>query len=145
VSHTRRSHNASRLGTLIRRASRWQKLTAGLLGLVALHGVYVLFVPGVAINSEELACPPAVVAAVAGSGGLPTAADPGAAAAHDTACARQGRWWVAAAGGQTLIAGAWALAVLEWGRVARRARRARRRVQRRQRRARRETAASHNG
>lgn len=135
MRRARRSAGSTRVGTLVRRASWWQKLVAGGLGLVALHGVYVLFVPGVVIDSPEFACPPAVVAAVAGSGGLPTASDPQVAAAHDAACTTQGRWWVLAAGAQTLVAAVWALAVLEWGRVLRRrARRARRRARRARRR-----------
>lgn len=143
MSRRRRSQGSTRLATLVRRASWWQKLLAGVLALVALHGVYVLFVPGVAIESQELACPPAVVAAVAGAGGLPTSADPQVAAAHDAACAAQGRWWAIAAGAQTLIAAVWALAVLEWGRVQRRARRARRRARRRHRRAQRPGPSAH--
>lgn len=129
---------ADRLGTLLRRASRSQKLVVGVLALVALHGLYVLFVPPVDIGSDELSCPPAAVAAFAGSGGLPTADDPDRAAAHDAACAAQGRWWAVAAGAQTLIAVVWALAILEWARVRRRLRRARRRQRRHQRRAARE-------
>lgn len=120
----------SRLGTLVRRANWWQRAAVGLLAVVALHGVYVLFVPPVDIGSEELSCPPAVIAAVAGSGGVPTASDPGVAEEHDAACASQGRWWALAAGAQTAIAVVWALAILEWGRVRRRARRARRRARR---------------
>lgn len=120
----------SRVGTLFRRAAWWQRLAVGVLALVALHGVYVLFVPAVDIGAEELSCPPAVVAAVAGSAGLPSADDPAVADEHDAACARQGRWWVVAAGTQTAVAAVWALAILEWGRVRRRARRARRRARR---------------
>lgn len=131
----------SRLGTLVRRANWWQRAAVGVLALVALHGVYVLFVPGVDIGSEELACPPAVVAAVAGSGGVPTASDPAVAEEHDAACASEGRWWVLAAGTQTAVAVVWALAILEWGRVRRRARRSRRRARRAARRRHREEAA----
>lgn len=130
----RREGAVSRLGTLVRRAGWWQRAAVGVLTLVALHGVYVLFVPAVDIGSEELSCPPAAVAAVAGSGGLPSAGDPAVAAEHNAACARQGRWWVVAAGAQTVVAAVWALAILEWGRVRRRARRARRRARRARRR-----------
>lgn len=131
----------SRLGTLLRRASWGQRVAVGVLALVAVHGVYVLFVPGVDLGSEEWSCPPAVVAAVAGSQGVPNSADSAVAADHDAACARQGRWWVVAASAQTAIAGVWALAILEWGRTRRRARRARRRARRARRRQQREEPA----
>lgn len=131
----------SRLRTLVRRANWWQRAAVGVLAAVALHGVYVLFVPGVDIGSEELSCPPAVIAAVSGSAGMPSASDPAAAEEHDAACASQGRWWVVAAGAQTAIASVWAWAILEWGRVRRRARRARRRARRAARRRHREEAA----
>lgn len=134
-----------RLGTLLRRAGWWQRLAVGVLALVALHGVYVLFVPPVDIGSEELSCPPAAVAAVAGSGGLPSADDPAVAEEHDAACASQGRWWVVAAGTQTAVAAVWALAILEWGRVGRRARRVRRRARRRARRSQHTEEVAHIG
>lgn len=140
-SSSERQGFVGRVGMLLRRASWGQRLAVGMLALVAAHGIYVLFVPGVDIGSEEWSCPPAVVAAVAGSQGVETASDPAVAAEHDAACASTGRWWVVAAGAQTAVAGVWALAILEWGRVRRRTRRARRRERRARRRREREQAA----
>lgn len=116
----------TRLGVLFHRANAWQKVIAVACAVVAVHGVYVLFVPGVALEEDALDCPPAAAAAVAGKGGV-TTPDGFDAGAHDAACASTGRWWALAAGGQTAIAALWGLAVLEWGRVWRRARRRRRR------------------
>lgn len=135
----------TRLGTMFQRAGRGAKVSVVVLGLVAAHGLYVLFVPGVDVGADELECPPAVVAAVSGSAGLPAPADAEEAAAHDAACTTQGRWWVLAAGAQTLIALVWAAAILEWGRARRRARRAARRRRRRERRAARADAAVETG
>lgn len=99
--------------------------------LVVVHGVYVLFIPGVRPPDPGVSCPPAVVAAVAGSGGIAT---PGGLApdTHDAACATTGRWWLLAAGAQTAVAGVWGYTVLEWARMRRRMRRHQRRRQRRQ-------------
>lgn len=138
--HSRRS--STRLGVLFRRASRWQQAAAVVCALIAVHGVYVLFVPGVRLPDPALTCPPAVVAAVAGSAGLATP-EGVAAAAHDAACAATGRWWLLAATAQTAVAGVWAYTVLEWARVRRRVRRhQRRRRRRQQRRERRAQSAS---
>lgn len=131
-----RSHSGrlGRLGVLFRRASRWQQAVVVVFALVAAHGVYVLFVPGVRLSDPTIPCPPAVVAAVAGSGGFATP-EGLPADAHDAACAATGRWWVLAAAAQTAVAGVWAYTLLEWARVRRRVRRHRRRRRRRQRRA----------
>lgn len=133
-TRSRSESRPSRLRTLYRRATWWQKALSVVLALVVIHGLYVLFVPGVDIADDELECPPAVVAAVAGSGGLPTAGDAEAAAAHDAACRQLGRRWTLGAVGQVAVGALWALAVLEWGRVWRRARRAERRRRRHERR-----------
>lgn len=118
----------TRLGSLFQRANRWQKAGAVVLALVAVHGIYVVFVPGVQLANPALGCPPAAVAAFAGKGGFDS--PEGLAAAHDAACASTARWWLLAAGGQTAVAAIWGLALLEWARVSRRVRRRRRRRER---------------
>lgn len=118
----RRGH----VGQLFRRANRRQQLLVVLSGLVALHGLWTVFVPGVDLEGTDLPCPPALVAAFAGSGTLEiTDASPERAAQHDAACAAGGRWWLIAGGLQIGVAAVWALATLEWARLRRRARRRR--------------------
>lgn len=125
MTRTRRS-DRTRVGRLFGRANAWQKAVAVLCVLVAVHGVYTLFVPGVDLPDSDLPCPPAVAAALAGSGGV-SLGDVSAevAARHDAACAATGRWYVVAALLQIGVAVVWGLATLEWARVARRMRRRR--------------------
>lgn len=127
------SSHSTRLWVLFRRASRWQQTAVVVCALVAVHGVYVLFIPGVRPPDPGASCPPAVVAAVAGSAGIATP-EGLAPETHDAACATTGRWWLLAAGAQTAVAGVWSFTVLEWARMRRRVRRHQRRRQRRQRR-----------
>lgn len=122
-----RDTRGTRVGRLFRRADRWQKAVAVLCALVAAHGVYVLFVPPVQLDGSDLTCPPAVVAAIAGRGGVETVDDPEVAARHDAACAATGQRWLVAGGLQVGLAVVWGLATLEWARVLRRRRRRRRR------------------
>lgn len=118
----------TRGGKLFRRANRWQKAIVVACALVGLHGVWVLFVPGVQLADSDLPCPPAIVAAVAGSGGVETVSDaPALAERHDAACAATGRRWLVAGLLQVGIATVWGMATLEWARVWRRSRRSRRR------------------
>lgn len=121
------SKSRTRTGRLFRRASRWQQAVVVACVLVALHGVWVLFVPGVQLDDSELACPPAVVAAVAGSGGVEIDQGAEVAEAHDAACAATGRRWLLGGILQVGIAAVWGFATLEWGRVWRRSRRRARR------------------
>lgn len=116
-------------------------------GLIVLHGLWVVFVPGVEARDSTLPCPPAVVAAVAGSSNMESAgASPASAERHDAACAAAGRWWLIAGGLQIGVALLWALATLEWARHRRRARRRQaRQVQRRQAEARGEKAGAAEG
>lgn len=125
------SGRSTRLWVLFRRASRWQQAAVVVCTLVAVQGVYVLFVPGVRPPDPGMSCPPAVIAAVAGNGGIatPGGLDP---ETHHAACASTGRWWLLAAGAQAAVAGIWGYTVLEWARVRRRVRRHQRRRQRRQ-------------
>lgn len=127
-----RDARGTRVGRLFRRADRWQKAVAVLCVLVAAHGVYVLFVPPVQLDGSELTCPPAVVAAIAGRGGVETVDDPEVAARHDAACAATGQRWLVAGVLQVGLAVVWGLATLEWARVLRRRRRRRRSRERRQ-------------
>lgn len=126
-SSSKRSSSGTRTGRLFRRASRWQKAVVVGCALVALHGIWVLFVPGVQLDDSDLSCPPAVVAAVAGSGGVEVAEGGELAERHDAACAATGRRWLLGGILQVGIAAVWGLAVLEWGRVWRRSRRRSRR------------------
>ncbi len=118
----------TRSGRLFRRASRWQQAVVVLCLLIALQGVYAVFVPPVRLADSDLACPPAIVAAVAGSGGLEiTDGDADLAERHDAACATTGRRWLLSGIMQIALAAVWGLATLEWARVGRRRRRHRRR------------------
>ncbi|HVM15317.1 MAG TPA: hypothetical protein VM287_13450 [Egibacteraceae bacterium] len=130
AKHTARRRGKSRnsVRVLYRRANRWQRAVAVFCGLLVLHGLWVLFVPGVQPEADGLPCPPAVVAAVTGSGGFQlTDVSPAMAAYHDAACAAAGRWWLATGVLQIGVAAAWGLATLEWARLRRRARRRERR------------------
>lgn len=136
----RRSRSALHPGRLLElfgRAGALGKLAAlALFGLVPVGGVLLLLPFSVDVAHPapppltlRLQCPPALVAAVAGAGGLsnPVAGVPELAAEHDRLCLAGGR--PRAASG-VLFAGAGILnaaAVLEWSRVRRRARRRRRR------------------
>lgn len=123
----RREHG-TRIGRLFRRAAWWQRGVAVLCALVALHGLWAVFVPGVDLDDSDLPCPPAVVAAVVGSGGLETVdGPPELVEAHDAACAATGRRWLLAGVLQIGLATVWGLATLEWARVWRRRRRQARR------------------
>lgn len=119
-----RKAKPTRLGRLFRRASTWQKVVVVVCAVIAAHGTWVMFVPPVQLEGTELTCPPAVVAAVAGSGGVDTPeASPELAEQHDAACAATGRQWLLATVLQVGLATVWGVATLEWGRVWRRARR----------------------
>lgn len=119
--------SGARTGELFRRANRWQKAVVAGCALVALHGVWVLFVPGVQLDGSALPCPPAVVASVAGSGGLELDAGAEAAERHSAACAATGRRWLLGGVLQVGVAAVWAMATLEWARAWRRSRRRARR------------------
>lgn len=113
---------------MFRRANTVQQVIVVLCGIVALHGIYVLFVPGVQLANSALPCPPAIVAALAGSGGVSVGdVTPEIAGSHDAACASTGRLYTAAALLQVGIAVVWGLATLEWARVWRRVGRRKRR------------------
>lgn len=122
------SSRNTRTGKLFRRATRLQQAVVVLCALVGVHGLWVVFVPGVQLDDSELSCPPAVVAAFAGSAGVEIADAPAdLAEAHDAACAATGRRWLVGGLLQIGVATVWGLAILEWARVWRRSRRQARR------------------
>lgn len=121
-----RGGRGTRVEQLFRRANRRQRAVVVVCGLLALHGLWVIFVPGVDPEDSALPCPPAIVAAMAGSSNVETPdASTVSAERHDAACAAAGRWWVVAGGLQIVVALLWAQATLEWARHRRRVRRRR--------------------
>lgn len=118
------ARSRTRTGTLFRRATRLQQTVVVVCALVGLHGLWVVFVPGVQLDDSELPCPPAIVAAFAGSAGVEVADAPAdLAESHDAACASTGWRWLVGGLLQIGIATVWGLATLEWARVWRRSRR----------------------
>jgi hypothetical protein len=129
-----------RLWRLFKRAGWVARILALVLVLVSLLGVAFLVVPfGVITRHPEppplelvVPCPPPVVSAVAGSGGMtnPVPSVPEMADAQDQLCGAFGRQR-AVTGVLLLLAGIVnAAAVLEWARTWRRAKRRRRRARR---------------
>lgn len=127
------SGGSTRTGRLFRRATRLQQAVVVLCVLVGVHGLWVVFVPGVQLDDSDLPCPPAVIAAFAGSAGVEiTDGSADLAESHDAACAATGRRWLVGGLLQIGIATVWGLATLEWARVWRRSRRQARREARRE-------------
>lgn len=129
-----------RMWELFRRAGWFPRLVSLLLLLLTLLGLLLLGVPFTIDRPHpepppltlRTQCPPSIVAAVAGSGGVPNPVPsvPEMAETHDADCVRFGRsrsltgLLLTAAG---LLNSA---AVLEWARLRRRAKRRRRRSRR---------------
>lgn len=129
-----------RMWELFGRAGWFTRLVSLLLLLLTMLGLLLLGVPftvdrphpeppPLALRTQ---CPPSIVAAVAGSGGLPNPVPsvPQMAETHDDDCARFGR--SRSTTGLLLTAAGLlnSAAVLEWARVRRRAKRRRRRSRR---------------